>query len=95
MDQAHSIPHTVASRHHIQEDVSPQNAEKLPQTMTSSNTDSPEEGSVPLDVPQPQAKSGHTLTDWDGPADVGNPRNWPMSLRVYGVFVPAWYSFAV
>jgi len=93
MDQAHSVPHTAGSRHHIQEDLSPQNAENLTQKMTPFN--SLEKGSVPLDIPRPQAKSEHTLTNWDGPADAGNPRNWPMSLRVYGVFVPAWYSFAV
>lgn len=95
MDHIHPTPDTAASENHVQGDANPQNAEMLTKTTASSNTDFLEGKNSPLDVPQPETKLEHILTDWDGPEDAENPRNWPMGLRVYGVIVPAWYSFAV
>ncbi|KAL9098618.1 MAG: hypothetical protein Q9187_009626 [Circinaria calcarea] len=37
----------------------------------------------------------HTPTDWDGPEDVGNPRNWSFGKKIYATIVPALYAFAV
>ena len=33
--------------------------------------------------------------DWDGPEDVGNPRNWPTWKRVYHTSIPALYGFVM
>jgi hypothetical protein len=55
-----------------------------------SSTTSSIEGSQPRKV-SPEK----TVTDWDGPNDVGNPRNWSLGARIYGVAIPAWYAFVV
>lgn len=69
----------------------------LSQTMASSNETSIDDGPINSDssTPKPEPETEHTLTGWDGPDDSGNPRNWSFGARVYGVFVPAWYAFAV
>lgn len=43
----------------------------------------------------PKTDSQSTLTTWDGPDDPGNPRNWSLGARIYGVAIPTWYSFVV
>ena len=35
------------------------------------------------------------LTDFDGPNDPGNPKNWGFGKRVYHTSIPALYGFAV
>ena len=35
------------------------------------------------------------LTEWDGPNDSGNPKNWSFLKKVYATFVPALYAFVV
>ncbi|KAI1347664.1 MFS multidrug transporter-like protein [Xylaria sp. FL0043] len=35
------------------------------------------------------------LTDWDGPADPANPKNWSLGLRIYHTMLPALYGFSV
>lgn len=35
------------------------------------------------------------LTDWDGPADPENPKNWSLGLRIYHTMLPALYGFSV
>ena len=36
-----------------------------------------------------------TLTDWDGPDDPDNPRNWTFGKKLYATAVPALYAFVV
>ncbi|RYO74737.1 hypothetical protein DL766_004177 [Monosporascus sp. MC13-8B] len=35
------------------------------------------------------------VTDWDGPADPANPKNWSLGLRIYHTMLPALYGFSV
>ncbi|KAI1324962.1 MFS multidrug transporter-like protein [Xylariaceae sp. FL0255] len=39
--------------------------------------------------------SANALTDWDGPKDPGNPKNWSMGSRIYHTMLPALYGFSV
>jgi hypothetical protein len=34
-------------------------------------------------------------SDWDGPDDVDNPMNWPLSKKIYHTIVPGVYGFTV
>ncbi|KAJ2991609.1 hypothetical protein NUW58_g2458 [Xylaria curta] len=35
------------------------------------------------------------ITDWDGPDDPANPKNWSLGLRIYHTTLPALYGFSV
>ena len=50
------------------------------------------EKSPPAAEPNPPL---HTLTDWDGPDDPENPRNWSFGKKLYATAIPALYAFVV
>ena len=64
-------------------------------TMRSSTETSLEDEQRASSPSSPEPALEHTLTEWDSPTDAGNPRNWSLGARVFGVLVPAWYAFAV
>lgn len=35
------------------------------------------------------------LLDWDGPDDLGNPKNWTIRKKIFHTALPAFYGFAV
>ncbi|KAI0903027.1 MFS multidrug transporter-like protein [Ustulina deusta] len=35
------------------------------------------------------------VTDWDGPADAANPKNWSLKSRIYHTTLPALYGFSI
>jgi len=84
MDQHDSIPELV--QYHGTEKTLPKTSSDSTSSLESGNT---KEASLP------QTDSKDVLTDWDGPDDLGNPKNWSFGARLYGTFVPAYYSFAV
>ena len=98
MDPKSSIPDTALLKQDLT--LEPESERSQHDTISSSTaitlTDEGENAkSEAPQAPQAQKKSEQTLTDWDGPDDPGDPRNWSYGLRVYGVFVPALYAFAV
>ncbi|KAL9092394.1 MAG: hypothetical protein Q9159_000902 [Coniocarpon cinnabarinum] len=75
---------------HIREDDSTDSHRVLDHDVASCAND---DKNLPVSPSSPSLKS--KLPTWDGPDDPANPRNWPMWERVFGVFVPSWYSFVV
>ena len=61
--------------------------------VTSIKSTSAEVGENPVIVECKPAL--HSLTDWDGPDDVGNPRNWSFRKKLYATVIPALYAFVV
>ncbi|KAL9090554.1 MAG: hypothetical protein Q9159_001898 [Coniocarpon cinnabarinum] len=61
--------------------------------MSSDSTD--EERKTPSDQQVLASSKMSAESSWDGPDDPGNPRNWSILERTFGVAVPAWYAFAV
>ena len=62
-------------------------SEPQPSITVNDDEQSPPEIHPP---PKPDA-----LTDWDGPADPANPKNWGLGLRIYHTMLPALYGFSV
>ena len=94
MDPKSSIPDTALQVQDLT--LEPESERSQDETISSSTAITlTDEGDSKSEAPQAQKKSEQTLTDWDGPTDPGDPRNWSYGLRVYGVFVPALYAFAV
>jgi hypothetical protein len=50
---------------------------------------------VPLAPEQPLAQKLDAVTDWDGPTDPENPKNWSLGSRIYHTMLPALYGFSV
>lgn len=72
-----------------------QETAKLPVVSDASSGPLADNGSTEINNSSKENDSQHTLTDWDGPDDPGKPWNWPLPTKIYGVLVPAWYSFSV
>ncbi|KAI1127289.1 MFS multidrug transporter-like protein [Nemania abortiva] len=53
--------------------------------------------SKPGNVLPPVSPRNHpdAVTDWDGPADAANPKNWSLKSRIYHTTLPALYGFCV
>ncbi|RYP19221.1 hypothetical protein DL767_009689 [Monosporascus sp. MG133] len=50
---------------------------------------------TPLPSVPPLPGKPDAITDWDGPADPANPKNWSLGLRIYHTMLPALYGFSV
>ncbi|KAI0189894.1 MFS multidrug transporter-like protein [Astrocystis sublimbata] len=42
-----------------------------------------------------QTQKSDAITDWGGPADPDNPKNWSLRSRIYHTMLPALYGFSV
>lgn len=48
---------------------------------------------TPQGASTPKEQNTEPPTDWDGPQDPDNPRNWPKAKRVFHTFIPASFAF--
>ncbi|KAI0469323.1 MFS multidrug transporter-like protein [Xylaria cf. heliscus] len=51
--------------------------------------------SLELSPPVPPQHHLNAVTDWDGPADAANPKNWTLKSRIYHTTLPGLYGFSV
>ncbi|RYP07237.1 hypothetical protein DL765_009227 [Monosporascus sp. GIB2] len=70
----------------------------LAPSITGNDSDESVEKPVASLTPLPSVPPPDELdavTDWDGPADPANPKNWSLALRIYHTMLPALYGFSV